>query len=220
MITPDIFQFIETVASNTYNRNYLKSKSMKDRPLNISAAMKILDIDYDAIQRAMEDVQRSASDYYLDSETGEVMELVGDIVETTLESLYGGHPVDDNDEDILFDSELDTSPELTDEDFDHIEEAVNIIPEADRYLRIPERQSAEAFECMRAFTDELEGGELKNCLIKALDGVSAFRKFKSALKPFPDKRKEWNRFNAMKMRKVIKEWLGSYGIVPVRRRNI
>jgi hypothetical protein len=181
--------------------------------------MKVLEVNYDSIQKAMEDVRRSKHDYYLDIETGRIIQLPVDLMEKTLDQLYNDYDEDESNEEVLFDSELDISTELPEEVFDDLETAISVVPETDRYLRIPERNSSEAFECMKAFTKTVSDSTLRPELLDSLKGSGAFSKFKNALINFPKERKEWNRYNAKKMRTVVKEWLEDKGIRPIRKRG-
>ena len=52
--------------------------------------MKLLKIDFDKIQKAMEDVVRNSFDYFLDLNTGEVIALSEDILDAVEVRLYEG----------------------------------------------------------------------------------------------------------------------------------
>lgn len=181
--------------------------------------MRILAVNYDEIQKAMEDIRRDRFDYYLDMKTGKVIPLAEDLMGNALGHLYNEVPDDDLDTEVLYDSELNTSTELPNDMYDSLETALAVLPRTDRYIRIPERDRAEAFETMKSFAKEHENNEYKSNLLRSLKGAGAFRKFKDTLKVFPKERKEWNRYNAKQMRKVIKEWLGSNGIQSARKRG-
>lgn len=181
--------------------------------------MKILEVNYDEIQRAMEDIKRDRYDYYLDTKTGKVIALAEDLMGNALEHLYNELPDDDPDAEVLFDSELNTATELPDDIFDGLETALAVLPRTDRYLRIPERDRTEAFEAMKTFSGEQEKSELRSALLRSLNGARAFRKFKDTLKVLPVQRKAWNRYNAKQMGNVIREWLNGNGIRPARKRG-
>jgi hypothetical protein len=181
--------------------------------------MKVLEVNYDSIQKAMEDVRRPEHDYYLDLETGRIIRVPVHVMEETLDQLYADYDDDDSNEDVLFDSELDVSAELPEEAFDDLEKVISVIPGTERYLRIPERDSSEAFECMKAFAKTISNDTLGTELKNSLKGAGAFRKFKQSLMSFPKERKAWNRYNAKRMQAVIKEWLEDNGIKPIRKRG-
>jgi len=175
--------------------------------------MKKLNVDFDEIQSAMEDISRDAFDYFLDLSTGEVIILSEQIIQKLLDTLEEHFEDDIGEyEEVEFDEEY-SIPEWMEGE---AEIAVEIfIEERDRYARIPERNSSNGFAAMREFTDGLKDGELKEELLHILDGKGAFRRFKDALEPFPVERKKWYRFNAMAARFEITEWLKTLDIEPV-----
>lgn len=182
-------------------------------------AQYILEVDFDAIQRAMEDTARDRFDYYLDRESGDVVRISEEALSAALSALYIGEPSFDPDEDVLYDSAVNLSADLP----DHVEESVELalaaLLDPVRYMRIPERASREAFECMRVFADRCEAESVRGILADALHGDNPFRAFKAALGRFPQERKKWHAHNAKRMRVLIREWLLVSGIRPVRRRR-
>jgi hypothetical protein len=110
--------------------------------------------------------------------------------------------------------EFDEEPELPEWMLDEIELAIEILLDEGRFVRIPERSSAMAFESMAEFADSVEDLILKERLGSALDGKGAFRKFKDALMDYPKERKRWHGYNAKAMKNEIIEWLASMGIEP------
>lgn len=182
-------------------------------------AHRILEVDFDAIQSAMEDTARDRFDYYLDRETGDVVRISEETLSTALSMLYLGEPSYDPGEDELYDSEVNLSADLP----DHVEASLELvlatILDPERYLRVPERASREAFECMESFVAQCQSGALRLLLFDALRGGHPFRAFKAALGKFPQERKQWHAYNAKRMRGIIREWLLVSGIRPVRRRR-
>jgi len=181
--------------------------------------VKILEVNYDMIQQAMEDTRRDRHDYYLDLETGAVIRISERAMRDSLASLYTSDPEDNPEEDILIDSEIDTSAEITDEVHDVLETNLLVILNGERYTRIPERDSREAFAGMRKFADSLEDRSLKESLLNALGGRNSFRKFKKLLAEHLRERKQWHAFNAKQMRSVIRAWIENLGFRPVRERK-
>lgn len=163
------------------------------------------DIDFDEIQKAMEDTVRDAFDYFLDLETGAVIILSHDIIARAT-SLLDGHFEDDL---AGFDAvEFDQDVDLPDWMEDEIELSLNIfIYEKERFRRIPERSPARVFAAMTEFAEETEDDQLRNKLRLILDGKGSFRRFKDALEPYPTVKKFWYAFNAKKARLEIGEWL-------------
>lgn len=176
--------------------------------------MKQLKVNFDEIQKAMEDVSRDSFDYFLDSESGEVLTFSEEILNEVKGRLY-----EDDSEEIGDDIEyieFDEIPELPDWMEDEIELALEIIFDVQgRYFRIPERRSSLAFQTKAAFIDLLENEGLKAKLSAALNGKGAFRNFKDVLLENPKVRKRWHGYNAKALKKEIVQWLHSIGIEPV-----
>jgi hypothetical protein len=171
--------------------------------------MRNLKIDFDELQKAMEDTDREAFDYFLDVATGEIVILSEDIIKkarTILEESYDDDLADFEEVEI---EELPVIPAWME---DEIELALDIfIDDKDRYLRIPERSPQFTFNTMKEFAETLGNEQLKALLLEVLDGKNAFRKFKDALAPFPKERKLWYGFNARASREEIDAWLKSIG---------
>ncbi len=162
-------------------------------------------IDFDEIQKAMEDTGRDAFDYFLDTSTGDVVILSEDIISRARE-LLSHHLDDDTDnyEEVEFDEETDLPEWMEDE----IDLALDIfLYEKDRYARIPERDPRDCYTAMTEFSAQVANPSLRSRLLSVLDGQGAFRKFKDALAPFPSERKQWYSFNAKSMRNEIAGWL-------------
>lgn len=176
--------------------------------------MKILGIDFDEIQKAMEDVDREAFDYYLDAETGEVLILSEEILCRARKILLESVEEDAADyEEIEFDEEKDVPDWMEDE----VELALEILLDsAGRYVRIPERTSGNGFTAMRSFAAAVND-PLREELALILNGKGVFRNFKVAMERYPREKKMWYSFNAKEVRKEIQEWLNSLGIEPMRR---
>jgi hypothetical protein len=160
----------------------------------------------------MEDVSREAFDYFLDTETGEVIILSDDIMERAQNVLY--ERFDDDMED-YYEVEFDEETHMPDWMEEEIELALEVLLlERERYARIPERYSGNAYAAMEEFTEALEDLPLRQELRGILSGRGAFRKFKDALEPYPKERKMWYGYNAKKAKKEIGEWLRSLNIEP------
>ncbi len=163
-------------------------------------------INYDHIQKAMEDVRRDRFDYYLDLKTGEVKVIAVEILNRANQMLYLS-PDDEYEPGVVFDSEVNIEAEVDEETLEAIEEALRVLLDEKRYVRIPERDSADAFSTMREFAETVEDEALKEALFRALDGKGAFRRFKDTLLRDKRVRKRWHGFNALHMKRVIKRWL-------------
>ncbi len=176
--------------------------------------LKKLKINFDEIQKAMEDVVRDTFDYYLDTETGEVISFSNEILNDLQSRLYEDEyeELNANIEYIEFDEE----PDLPDWMLDEAELALEVLlDESGRYIRIPERNSSKAFKTMEEFIEIIDNQELKEKLRTSLSGKGAFRKFKDTLKDYPKERKRWHGFNAKVVKREIIEWLNSTNVEPL-----
>jgi len=173
--------------------------------------MRILKIDFDEIQKAMEDIVRDSFDYYLDLHSGKVIALSEDILSDVKARLCESE-LDDLGDDIEY-VEFSEEPTLPYWMEDEIELVLEVLLAGDgRYNRIPERSSPEAHTVMAEFIETVKNPMLKEELTNALDGKGAFRRFKDVLINDPKERKRWHGYNAKAMKKVIVEWLKSLGI--------
>lgn len=176
--------------------------------------MKKLNIDFDVIQKAMEDVSRDTFDYYLDRETGEVIPFSEEILQEVKSRLYDSD-FDEIDDDIEY-IEFDEDPDLPDWMEDEVELALEILLDEDgRYIRIPERKSHVAYKSMADFMETIKDPAIKEELSNVLDGKGAFGRFKGALINFPKERKRWHGYNAKAMKTEIVKWLRSIGVEPI-----
>jgi hypothetical protein len=172
--------------------------------------VKKLEVDFDEIQKAMEDTARDAFDYFLDIETGDIIVLSEDILNRARFVLS-----QELDEDLTDyeEVEFDEPPEVPEWMEDEIELALDIfLHEKDRYVRIPEREAESGFRAMQGFAEQLGDPQLKESLLGILNGPGAFRRFKDALDPHPKMKKLWYGFNAKVARDEIREWLRTLSI--------
>jgi len=177
--------------------------------------MKLLEIDFEEIQKAMEDVVRDSFDYFLDLHTGEVIALSEDILDEVEDRLYEGDfdEIGDGIEYIEFSED----PKLPSWMEDEVELVLDVILDKNaRYVRIPERYSSEAHQAMHEFLETVENPVLKGELTHTLNGKGAFRRFKDVLINYPKERKRWHGYNALAMKRVIIEWLKSLEIEPAQ----
>lgn len=172
--------------------------------------MKNHKIDFDEIQKAMEDIGREAFDYFLDTETGDVIILSEDILQKA-----GAIIAENCDEDLsAYEAiEFDEDVELPEWAEDEVELALDVfINHETRYRRIPERRSADVFQAMQGFTAALKNHELRLELEGIIDGKGAFRRFKDILDGYPKERKQWYGYSARRARDEITKWLQAEGI--------
>jgi hypothetical protein len=176
--------------------------------------MEKLKVNFEEIQKAMEDVSRDTFDYFIDLETGDVISFSEEILSEIKSRLYDSDS-DEIEEDIEY-VEFDEEPDLPDWMEDEVEIALEILlDESGRYARIPERKPPNAYKSMADFIETVEDSALKEKLSLALDGKGAFRRFKSISIDYPKERKRWHGYNAKGIKKEIIEWLKSLGQEPV-----
>lgn len=174
--------------------------------------MRRLKVNLDEIQKAMEDIEREAFEYFLDKETGDVVILSEDIIAKARQVL-----ADFFDEDVSDFDEIESDKDYTVPEWieDEVELALDIfVRNSDRYERIPERKSGAGYEAIREFTERLKNMDLRNELTGILEGKGAFRKFKDTLEGYPKEKKQWYTLNARLSRGEILKWLASAGIEP------
>ena len=174
--------------------------------------MKKLRINFDEIQKAAEDTERKAFDYFLERETGEVIVLSAEIIALAKDILAQSYDDDIADYEEVEPDELPEIPEWVE---DEIELALHLfLLDQDRYARIPERKPTDTFAAMKKFAETLDNRQLGEQLAQALDGQGAFRKFKNLLASLPKERKLWHNFNAKAAKKESLSWLASLDIEP------
>lgn len=134
---------------------------------------------------------------YLDTETGEIIDMPDDIMRGVEEGEPGSVLVE-------WDEEL---AEIADK---------ILSDEKNRFLLIPRRESSEGYEIMVSFTGTVAGKELKAKLTVALDGKGAFRRFRNVLDRHPGELERWYKFKEDWMRDEAIQWLLENGIEPVQ----
>ncbi len=134
---------------------------------------------------------------YLDTETGEIIDMPDDVMRA----------VDDGK----------TGEDLAEWDEDLAEVAEKILgDETNRFLLIPKRESGEGYEVMVSFARSVEDRKLKEKLEVALDGKGAFRRFRNVLNQHPDELERWYKFKDDYMKDEAVQWLLDNGIEPVQ----
>lgn len=176
--------------------------------------MKKLKVNFDEIQKAMEDVVRDTFDYFIDLGTGEVMAFSEEILNEVKSRLY------ESDSDEIGDEieyiEFDEEPEIPDWMVDEVELVLEILLDNnERFIRIPERESHSAYRSMSEFLDTVDDISLREELSTVLNGKGAFRRFKDILLQYPKERKRWHGYNAKTIKWEVIEWLTSIGVEPV-----
>ncbi len=154
--------------------------------------MKRLKVDIGEIAMIMEDQNRYDTQYYFDTETGEVVAIPEELMRAI--------------------DEGETCEGLPDWELDLLPQAKWIYQGNDRYVEIPTRPSHEGYNWMVEFAEGVGDGKIRRELSIALDGKGAFKRFKNVLRDHPEVEKEWFKFKAEREEKEVKEWLESLGI--------
>ncbi|MBI5847621.1 MAG: hypothetical protein HZB31_06675 [Nitrospirae bacterium] len=166
--------------------------------------MKRFVVNFDEIQKAQEDTEREAFDYFLNRKTGELIILSQDIINKAWEILSISYDDIADFEDV----EPDEIPEIPEWMEDEIELALDIfMNDHDHYIRVPERNPIKTYAAMKEFAATVQDRDLNDSLNSALDGPGSFRKFKDTLAQFPKEKKRWHSANAKASKKEIEEWL-------------
>ncbi len=85
------------------------------------------------------------------------------------------------------------------------------------YLRVDPVSSREQYRWMERFIATAEEPELRDKLVRSIDGKGAFRRFKDVLMSYPVERERWFAFRSERLRACMEAWLGAHGIAPVER---
>jgi hypothetical protein len=176
--------------------------------------IKKLEVKFDDIQKAMEDVLRDRFDYFFDAHTGEVISFSEEIMRELTSRLYESD-YEEIKEDIEY-IEFDEEPDLPDWMLDEVDLILEVLlNREERYIRIPERKKSAAYQSMTKFIGTVKDPTLREELSLALNGKGAFRKFKDVLINYPQERKRWHGHNAKTMKNEIREWLHSIGVTSI-----
>jgi hypothetical protein len=154
--------------------------------------MKKLKVDFEDIAMIMDNQDRFASQYYLDTETGEVVAIPDELMSVI--------------------DEGESCEDLPDWELKLLPQAKEIFEGSKRYEEIPIRASHEAYEVMVEFASKVMDGRVRSHLESALHGKGAFRRFKDTLREYPEIEKQWFQFKAERDKEEVKDWLESIGI--------
>ncbi len=87
----------------------------------------------------------------------------------------------------------------------------------DEYLRVDPVSSREQYRWMERFIATVDESELRDKLVRSIDGKGAFRRFKDVLMSYPVDRERWFAFRSERLRSCMEAWLNAHGIAPVER---
>jgi len=85
------------------------------------------------------------------------------------------------------------------------------------YVRVEPVSSREQYRWMERFIPMVEDEELKQKLMRAIDGKGAFRRFKDVLMGYIQEREQWFVFRSERLRVFMEAWLAAHAFKPVPR---
>lgn len=85
------------------------------------------------------------------------------------------------------------------------------------YVRVEPVSSREQYRWMERFIPMVENEELKQKLMRAIDGKGAFRRFKDVLMGYIQEREQWFVFRSERLRVFMEAWLAAHAFKPVPR---
>jgi len=157
--------------------------------------MKSLKIDLGDLIHPMQDQSRDINEYYLDTQTGEVIW----VDRFLFDQIKAGKEPD-----------MELVPDWQQKQL----EAMRAIFEdtEERYQRVPEVWSDKAYEIMVNFIRTVRNHRIADALWNAIEGRKPFRRFKDTLHRYPELLNTWYRFEEEAYKEIAKEWLDSLGI--------
>jgi hypothetical protein len=160
-------------------------------------ALRRLNIDFEALARAMARQGSDENDYYLDTHTGRIMRISTDV----WNALEEGESI---------------AGSLNAWQQEELHEAQAVFSDTQgRYVPIPENLEWEVEEIMSDFTDTVRDADLQNKLIAAMEGRNAVRRFKDVLAHYPDELQRWATLQQQSQQEHAAQWLQDEGIEPV-----
>ncbi len=156
--------------------------------------MKTLTINFDDLYHPMHDQTREINDYYLDTETGELI-YVDAMTFSRLEE----------DEEL----EPEDIPQWMEEDIPKMKAILE--DQKDRYLNVPAVDSHTSYDIMRRFIPTVEDEKIADALWDAINQRKPFRRFKDVLANHPDIFKQWDAFEEDAYKEIAAEWLKEEG---------
>ena len=85
------------------------------------------------------------------------------------------------------------------------------------YMRVDPVSSREQYRWMERFIPMVDETDLRERLMKAIDGKGAFRRFKDVLMAFGPDRERWFAFRSERLRVFMEAWLGAHAMQPIPR---
>jgi len=160
-------------------------------------ALRRLNIDFEALARAMAKQVGDENDYYLDTHTGRIMRIATDVWNALEEG-------------VTIAGSLNTWQQ------EELHEAQAVFSDTQgRYLPIPEDLEWEVEQSMSDFTDTVRAADLRSKLTAAMEGRNAVRRFKDVLVHYADEQQRWTALQQQRQQEHAAQWLEDEGIEPV-----
>lgn len=160
-------------------------------------ALRRLNIDFEALARAMARQGSDEDDYYLDTQSGRVMCIASEV----WNALEEGETI---------------AGSLNAWQQEELHEAQAVFSDMQgRYLPIPEEMQWEVQEIMLDFMEAVSDAELRSKLSSAMAGRHAVRRFKDILAHYPAEQQRWTVLQHQSQQEQAARWLQDEGIEPV-----
>ncbi len=160
-------------------------------------ALRRLNIDFEALARAMAKQASDENDYYLDTHSGRIMRIATDV----WNALEEGETI---------------AGSLKTWQQEELHEAQAVFSDTQgRYLPIPEDLEWEVEELMSDFVDTVHDADLRHRLTSAIEGRNAVRRFRDVLTHYPDEQQRWVVLQQQSQQEHAAQWLQDEGIEPV-----
>ena len=160
-------------------------------------ALRRLNIDFEALARAMARQGSDEYDYYLDTQSGRVMRISTDV----WNALEEGETI---------------AGSLNAWQQAELHEAQAVFSDTQgRYVPIPEDPEWKVEEIMSDFVDTVHDTDLRSKLTSAMEGRNAVRRFKDILTHYPDEQQRWAALQYQSQQEHAARWLQDEGIEPV-----
>ena len=160
-------------------------------------ALRRLNIEFEALARAMARQGSDEYDYYLDTHTGRIMRISTDV----WNALEEGQTI---------------AGSLNAWQQEELHEAQAVFSDTQgRYLPVPEDLEWEVEERMSDFVETVRDADLRRKLTSAREGRNALRRFKDVLVHYPDEQQRWVVLEQQSQQEHAAQWLQDEGIEPV-----
>lgn len=160
--------------------------------------MKKLPISYLDLELCLEDHTRDINQYYLDTETGDVI-----TVDQSLQSQW------EDGEEIA----KEYLPPWQQGNFDSMMAVFNDVNER-HYKMVPEFDAIDEADTMRLFVRKVQDEAIANELFDALHVTKSLRRFRAVLNRYPDVQRQYDQIQEQERQVFLEDWLQEIGIKP------